>query len=155
MPCVLIGAPAWRITGVTRGALFPRRSDTVRRPQRPCRSSPRSARSRAGWLGGVAVGYAVVSVTALARVPGEPSVRPWPCRAAGALTWPVVAGCSRRRAPSRGCHRPHTCDSARPERSLTRGRAAAPGGHRAGMSGHSGAGGVPTRWYRCSRPAVQ
>ena len=51
VPFTLIRAAAWRIRGVAMGrAFFPPRSDTVRRPQRRCRSSPRSARWRSGWL---------------------------------------------------------------------------------------------------------
>jgi hypothetical protein len=66
VPLPLVGPPPGRILGVRMGrAFFPPRSGTVRWPQRPCRASPRSARYRAGWLGGAAVGYAVVAVTRL------------------------------------------------------------------------------------------
>jgi hypothetical protein len=45
VPLALIRAPARRIRGIAMGgAFFPPRSDTVHPPQRPCRSSPRSAR---------------------------------------------------------------------------------------------------------------
>jgi hypothetical protein len=44
VPLALIRAPAGRIRGVAMGrAFFPPRSDIVHPPQRPCRSSPRSA----------------------------------------------------------------------------------------------------------------
>ncbi len=49
VPLALISASAWRIAGVAMGrTCFPPRSDIVHRPQRPCRSSPRSTRYRSG-----------------------------------------------------------------------------------------------------------
>jgi hypothetical protein len=45
VPLALIGAPSGRVVGIAmERAFFPPRSATVHPPQRPCRSSPQSAR---------------------------------------------------------------------------------------------------------------
>ena len=57
MPFPLIGAPTGRVGRIRmRGAFFPPRFGTARLPQKRCRSSPRSARYRADWLGCAAAG---------------------------------------------------------------------------------------------------
>jgi hypothetical protein len=76
-PFPLVRPPSGRIRGVKRGrTFFPRRSGTVRPPQRRCRASRRSGRWRSSWLGCAAAGYAAVCVTRLTRTPGGPSARP-------------------------------------------------------------------------------
>ena len=52
VPFALMGALAWRVSGIAMGrAFFPLRSGTARLPRRRCRTSRRSARCRSGWLG--------------------------------------------------------------------------------------------------------
>ena len=128
VPFALIGAPAGRIRGVAMGrAFFPPRSGTVRRPQRPCRSSHRSVRSRSGWLGCAAAGYGAVCVTAPTRAPGVPWARPWQCRAATAPGSLGAAGFSQRPSRSAGCNSPRRPDSGRPESGLVHGTGAVRG----------------------------
>ena len=56
----LIGASAWRVVRMAMGrAFFPPRSGTVRRPQTPCRSSPRLARYGSGSSARAGATYAV------------------------------------------------------------------------------------------------
>src|SRR5262249_15632241 len=56
----LIGASAWRGVRIAMGrAVFPPRSGTVRRPQTPCRSSPRLARYGSGSSARAGVSCAV------------------------------------------------------------------------------------------------
>src|SRR5919106_3640546 len=77
----LIGAAAWRVAGVAMGrTFFPPRSDTVHRPQRPCRSSPWSVRSRSGWLGCAAAGYGAAYVIHPIPAPDVPWTHPCRCR---------------------------------------------------------------------------
>jgi len=135
VPLALLGTPPGRISGITMGrTVFPRRFGTVRPPQRWCRSSPRSARSRCGWPGGAAAGYAAVCGTALTRGPGEPWARPSPCHATTARRWLVVGGFLRRPSTSTGYSSPRRPDSSRPENGPERGRTAAPCFRSAGKS---------------------
>ena len=156
MPFAFIGPSTWQIAGVAMGrALFPPPSDPVHRPQRPCHSWPRSARSRSGGLGGAAARSGAVSVIAPAHVRAVPWAHPWQGRGAAAPAWKVVAASFRTRSPLAACSSHHTCDSDRPERTLARGITGALGWRNADISRHWGAGGVPTRGYRGCRPAVQ
>jgi hypothetical protein len=126
VPPPFIGAAARRITGVRVGrAFFPPRSGTVHRPQRLCQSSPRSARSRSGWLGCAAVRCGAVCARGPTREPGAPWARPWQSRAAAAPAWPVVAASSRTRCRSAACGTHHRTDSGRPENALVHGTGAA------------------------------
>jgi hypothetical protein len=76
MSLALIGASTGWIGGIAMGcAFFPPRSDTVRRPQRRCRASPRSAQSRSDWPGCAAGGYGAVYVTGPTHARGAPWAR--------------------------------------------------------------------------------
>src|SRR3954452_22206047 len=87
----LIGASAGGIGGIAMGcAFFPPRSDTIRRPQRRCRASPRSAQSRSDWPGCAGGGYGVVYVTGPTHARGAPWARLWRPRGAATPRWPGV-----------------------------------------------------------------
>jgi hypothetical protein len=76
VPFPLVRPPSGRIRGVKMGRAFcPRRSGTVRPPQRPCRASPRSAPSCSDWPGCAAEGYGAVSVTGPTHARGAPWAR--------------------------------------------------------------------------------
>jgi hypothetical protein len=95
-PC--IGASPGRVSGIKmRRAFFPPPCGTVRRPQRPCPSSPWSGRSRSGWPEFAAVTYGAVCARAPIRARGVRWARPSPSRAATVPRSPGAAGFLQRR----------------------------------------------------------
>jgi hypothetical protein len=163
-PIVGVGAVAVALMGASAGrgartamgrACFPRRFGPARRPQRRCPPPYRWGRWRSAGSGCAVGGYGAVRATAPARGRGGPSVPPWRPHAAAALAWPVVGGCSRRRARSTAWSRRCRPDRDGPESGLALGTAGAPGADHAGLVGQLGADGVPARGGRDSRQAVR
>jgi hypothetical protein len=156
MAFTLIGASARRVIQVSMGrAVFPPRSDTTHPPLRRYPPSPRWVQWRSAGSGCAGVGYGTVGATAPARVPGGPSAPPWPSHAAAALACPVVGAVFRRPSRTTACSSLHRRDSDRPASGLALGTAAVLGFDHAGTSDRLGVGGVPARWRRYDRQAVQ
>ena len=146
VPLALIGAAAGRIARLAMGrAVFPRRSDPVRRPQRPCPASRRWAPAQADGFGDAAAGHGAVCVAASARGRGGPPAHPWQPRGAAAPAWPVAAASVRRRSPSAGDRSQHRPASGAPGEALGHGTHAVRSGHRGGRRARRGGGDVPAK----------
>jgi hypothetical protein len=153
MPLACIGAPPRRISGIaTRGAFLPPHCGRARLPQRPDRSSWRSAPSRSGWLGGAAAADAVVCARAPTHGRGGLSALPSQSPAVIAPRWPGGAGCSRRPSRSAGCRSPRRPDSGRPGHGLGYGIGDARSVHSAGPSNPPGGDAVRANACRCCHP---
>jgi hypothetical protein len=156
VPLPLVGTPPRRISGVEMGrACFPPRSDTPRLPQRRCRASPQSARSRSGWPESAVVAYGVVCARPPTRERGGPSAHPWQSRAVTVPRSPGAAGFSRRSSPSTACSNHGRPDSDRPESGHGRGISACLDVHNVGMSAPAGEGDVPTKGYTYYHPLTR
>jgi hypothetical protein len=89
----LIGPATWRVAGVAmRRAVFPPHAGPVRRPQTPCRSSPRLARDGAGASARAGATYAVACGRFLTHGRSAPWAHLSLCRAAAGPAWLGVGG---------------------------------------------------------------
>ena len=156
VPSPLIGPPPGWVTGMGMGrAFFPRRSDTIRRPQRRCRASPQSAQSCSDWPGGAGSGYGAVCVTAVAHARGGPWAHLWRTRGAATPRWPGVAAFPRRRCPSAACISHRRPDSGRLGNALVPGTGAARSAQNVGRLVHLGGGDVRAKACTCCHPGVR
>jgi hypothetical protein len=156
MPFPLVGTPPGRIGGIAmRRAFFPRRSGTVRPPQRRCRASRRSAQSHSHGLGCAGARYGVACVRGLAHARGVPWARLWRCRAAPARGWPGAVEFSQRPSQSASYNTPHRPDTGRPGSAPGRGTGAVRHAHSAGRRIPGGGDTALTNGCRCHRPSAR
>jgi hypothetical protein len=142
----LIGTSTWGGTGIAMGRAFvPPRSGSVRRPQTPCRSSPRLVRCRSGAAARAGVTCATACVTCPIRGLSARWVRLWPCRAAGGPAWRGGGGSWQRRCSSGVSRSHHTRGNGRPESRPAAEKVGARDDDREAMPSPPDAGDAPTR----------